>query len=81
MGALYSNTRLSWLRVLLLQFEQSWSLLPDHDVQVDTPLRSPLGRKPGWSVYLYVVAHRMGGSSLEARRLQQWVDDNRPVLR
>ena len=50
-----ANLQLSWLRVFIYQCELSWSLLKDPADRVDTPLRSPKGKLPGWSVYLFMV--------------------------
>ena len=80
-SAQHANLQLSWLRILLYQCAQSWGLLQDEAVPVDTPLRSPRGRRPGWSVYLYVVAIRLGDTDVDRVSLVGWVDANRPLLR
>ena len=80
-SAQQANLQLSWLRILLYQCTQSWGLLRDEVVPVDTPLLSSRGKRPGWSVYLYVVAIRLGDLDLDRESLAGWVLANRPLLR
>ena len=76
-----ANLQLSWLSNLPYQCERSWSLLKNAIVPVDTPLRSPKGKLPGWSVYLFVVAIRHGNLDNDVQSLAGWVLANRPLLR
>ena len=76
-----ANLQLSWLRIFLYQCKMSWSLLKTPGDQVDTPLRSPKGKAPGWSVYLFVVSILHGDLEEDQLSLEGWVRSNLPLLR
>ena len=59
----------------------SWSLLKNPGDPVDTPLLSPKGKAPGWSVYLFIVSICHVDLEEDLLSLEGWVRSNLPLLR